>query len=379
MEYRDERDALHARLENLEIELASARAENERMRATENAFAALQRENEVLRSQLGRPASSPRRSWLPLFVVGMAVAVFIVAGAVFALMGAPAPAPPSVVVTPKVEPIPTSEPVVVQPPPRSARSVTAEWKARVVKSDGLPFAADTPCTLRATLTGDGVETNQPVVSIACAGKALYNAGDALNGMSNLSYGVEEVPGESAGSYRYALSYQDQGPRTGERTQASTSTLDHVATAWSDTAPRYRVELAVDELSSPWNGAPLVAQNEESVVPFRQVVKRSGRVTEANGNGLVRVGDACEVTLRPAFGGSDRCRVWVRCGAATLYGAGSGGFASCEVEGGKPFSAKDTSPSSDDKDAVLEVWLGRGTARVSDDTPNTWNVGIALSP
>lgn len=378
MEYRDERDALRARLENLEIELASARAENERLRATEGAFAALQRENEVLRSQLGRPSGSARRGFAPFAVVGVAVGVLVVAGVMFALVARPVPMPPAVV-TPTEGPVPTSEPKVVEAPPRSARSVTAEWKARVVRSEGLPFAADTPCSVRAALSGDGVETSQPVVSIACAGKALYNASDALNGMSNLSYGVEEVPGETAGSYRYALTYQDQGPRTGERTQASASTFDHVATAWSDTAPSYRVELAVDELSSPWNGPSLLTQNESSVVPFRQIIRRSGRITEANGNGLVRVGDTCELTLRPAFGGADRCRAWVRCGATTLYGAGSGGFASCEVEGNTPFSAKDTSPTSSDKDPVLEVWLARGTTRISDDSPNAWNVGIALSP
>lgn len=382
MEYRDERDALRARLESLETELASARAESERMVATENALLAARRENEALRAELGRLGPAPKRS-AAAFVLPAVALVFVAAGGVFFLIArAPAPSPPLA----PIEPFPAAEepparPVAPRPEPeperaKSPRQAAVEWSARVVKSTGLPFAVGTPCTVRAALASDGSSGAQPGVSIACAGKVLYDSAHALSGMANLSYGVEELPGESEGAFRYALSYEDQGPRTGERGQASVSTFERTASAWKDTAPAYRVELALDELSSASVGAALFVENEGARAPFRRVVRRKGTVTAASGTGLVRAGEACDVEVRPAFG-KDRCRVWVRCGGATLYGASGGGFAQCGVEGDAPFAATDTGPSSKDQDPMLELALGRQTLTVRDDTPNPWSVDVAL--
>lgn len=52
MDYRDERDALRARIESLEGAVASAQAEVERMRATEAALEASRREVQILRAEM---------------------------------------------------------------------------------------------------------------------------------------------------------------------------------------------------------------------------------------------------------------------------------------------------------------------------------------
>lgn len=380
MEYRDERDALRARLESLETELASARAENERMQATENALLAARRENEALRAELGRLGPGRKRTSPAAFVLPAALLVFVAAGGVFLLIArAPAPPPP----LPPIAPFPAADepppPAVApspEPAPKSPRHAAVEWKARVVKSTGLPYAAGTPCTVRGTLASDGTSGERPGVSIACAGKVLYDSAHSLSGMANMSYEVEEVPGETAGAFRYALRYEDQGPRTGERTQASVASFERTATAWKETAPAYRVELALEELSEPSVGAALFVANDGAPVPFRKLVRRRGTVSAATGTGLVRAGDACDVELRPAFG-KDRCRAWVQCAGTTLYGAGGGGFAECSIEGDGPFAAKDGVPSSKDQDPVLELALGHQTLTVSDDLPNAWSVNVTL--
>lgn len=383
MEYRDERDALRARLESLETELASARAEAERMEATENALRAARRENEALRAELGRLGPAPKRPLGAAVVLASVVLVFVAAGgALFLIAGTEAPPPPlSPIDLPGAPDEPAVRPVAPSPAPdspKSARRAVAEWKARVVRSTGVPLAIGTPCTVRATLTSDGTTGEQPAVSIGCAGKVLYDSTHALSGMANLSYTLEEVPGEADGTFRYALSYEDQGPRTGERAQASVSTFERTASAWKDTAPAHRVELALDELSGATAGAALFTEHERADVPFRRALRRTGTITAASGTGLVRAGEACSVEVRPAFG-SEQCRVWVKCGEATLYGASGGGFARCSVEGSAPFAAADTRPSSDDRDPVLELLLGRETLTVRDDTPNVWSVNVALTP
>ena len=62
MDYRDERDALRARIESLEGALASAQAEAERMRATEVALDAARREVMLLRSELEVAARALHRA-----------------------------------------------------------------------------------------------------------------------------------------------------------------------------------------------------------------------------------------------------------------------------------------------------------------------------
>jgi hypothetical protein len=374
MDYRDERDALRARVESLEGEVASTRAELERMRATENALGAARRENEKLRSEVRRLTGKGSRSRTarPAALVsgGVLCAVtiggLVMGAARWRMSGDQGPSPR-----------PSVQAGAAERPPEGLREVTATWSARVGRAEGLPFDHHAPCTLRAKLKSDGREHAMPDVEVACSGKALYRSSDQLEGVSSMRHNVEEAPGPEAGSYRAALSFEDQGTRTGERAQASIHTSAGVVVVWKDTAPAYRVELEVDELSAPWEGRALLARNERLRPDFRAVIERAGRVSVVNDFGLVTPEMACSVRVRPAFGRERSCRVAVRCGAATLYGAELGGFAACTAEGGRPIVARDASPSEIDRDPVVEVNLAQGTVEVSDTRPNAWSVKIEL--
>lgn len=377
MDYRDERDALRARVDSLEGEIASARSELERLAATEGALAEARRENEKLRAELRRlgPAvPSPRPVPIRALVAGSILLTMVVGGAVTAVVVAGrggaawlGSSPPERWAGPG------------EGSPARPREVRAHWQARIVQARGLPLEAGAACTLRATLRSRGDAAGTPDVEIECGGKTLYRSTDALAGTSTMSHVVEEAPGPEAGTYRAALSFDDQGPRTGERTQASVNTIAGVAIAWKDTAPAYRVELQVEELSEPWAGEALFARDATKAVSFRSILDRTGRAAVVKGFDLVPSGAECTVRVRPAFAGAQNCRVAVRCGGASLYGAEHGGFATCIVEDGRPIVARDPAPSDEDRDPVVEVNLAQSTVEVSDTRPSAWSVGIALTP
>jgi hypothetical protein len=383
MDYRDERDALRARVESLEGEIATARAENERMRATESALAAAQRENEKLRAEVRRlqPRGNRPSAWpiAGLVVCGVAVCA---GGAALTLLTRSMHQPPVVVEQPGGDERPAAT-AVEGPAPKperepSPRATTVQWEARVRKSDGLAFPVGTACTVRATLRTDGAKGRSPDVEIACGGKSLYRSTDQLEGQSSMSYAEGEVPGPEAGSYRATLQYQDQGPRTGARTQASLSTTDRVAIVWKDTAPSYRVELEVDELSSAWKGPALIEEDEAQSPALRAVVERRGTVESVRNYALVAQGAACSVRVFPAFG-KENCRVAVRCGDTLVYGAEGGGFNECTVESGRVFAAKDAKGTAEDRDPQLDMSLPQGSVEVSDGGTSPWSVKIRLAP
>lgn len=372
MDYRDERDALRARVESLEGEIASARADLGRLAAAERELAEARRENEKLRAELGRlaPGRPPKQGPLVAVITLSGVAAAILASAVAAVTlrsrGEAAGAPAD-----------TGLPFLEVDAPLVPREVQAAWPARVTRAQGLSFAEGAPCAVRATLRSNGRTAGVPDVEITCSGKTLYRSTDALAGTSTMSYRVEEAPGPDEGSYRAALSYDDQGPRTGERAQASVNSIAGVAIAWRDTAPSYRVELALDELSGAWTGRALLAADEARPVSFRAVFDRTGRAAVVDGFALVPSGAPCEVRVRPAFADDQNCRVGVRCGGASLYGGEEGGFATCIVEDGRPIVAKDTATSDRDRDPMIEVNLAQGIAEVRDARPDPWSVKITL--
>lgn len=94
--------------------------------------------------------------------------------------------------------------------------------------------------------------------------------------------------------------------------------------------------------------------------------------------LVPQGTACTVRIRPAFAEApSNCRVAVRCGEATIYGAEGGGFAACTAEGGRVFSAEDGRTSNEDKDPAIALSLPRNTVEVRDSAPTAWSVKVTL--
>lgn len=383
MDYRDDRDALKARMESLEGELATARAEAERMRATENALTAAQRENEKLRAEVRRLTPKPKppasTSKTAALVAGVGTAVLTLGVAAFLTFASsgPVPAPVTFVEVP-AKPV-AEGPTPAAAPEESARATTVEWPARVKKAEGLSYPVGSACTVRATLRTDGRQASMPEVEIACAGKWLHRSTDPLAGMSNSRFEVEEVPGAEEGSHRAVLSYQDTGSRTGERTQASVSTFDHVAVAWTETAPTYRVELEVDEMSSAWKGPALFTEHEGRRPEVRASLQRTARVVEAQDAPLVAKGDVCSVEARPSWVKDATCRVRVHCGATTLYGTGSSGYNKCMAEGSSLLRASDDRTSDIDGDPSLDLDVIKGLVEVGDTTPTRWSVKLQLDP
>lgn len=394
MDYRDERDALRARLESLEGALTTAQAELERMRATEAALDASRREIQRLRAEVEhlRSGSRPRegRGLGPLIAVGLAVMAFAF-GAAYVLRARPAPSPvePAPVAVVVASPPPTVEPAVPVPPPRPARparptppardrSAHAEWTATVTTSQGAAPPPGTRCKVLAELSGDGAEAGVSEVEVACGTRILYRSSDKLNGMANMGSDVSEAAGERAGTLKHQLSFQDQGARTGARTQISLDTALRTGVVWSENVPTFRAELRVDPWSAERDGQPLV-DPENRVERFAEAIVRTGTVLEAEAGAPVRAGAACTVDVSPASSGQLNCRVRVRCGGALLYGKESSGYNKCAMNGGRLARLTDERSSAEDGDPALDVDLPENTVILSEGGDSPYKLTIRLTP
>lgn len=392
MDYRDERDALRARIESLEGAVASAQAEVERMRATEAALEASRREVQILRAEMDRfrPKQAPQQGSRmgPL----IAVCTLLMAGAfaaAFLLRASPAKPPPPTtpdpptVATPvvPVPPVTVPEPATPPPPPpappaKAARTAQVEWKATIARSQGGAPPPGTPCKIVADLSGDGSRASVRDLEVSCGGKFLYRASDRFSGMSNSSRDVEELAGKTTGTLQYTLSYQDQGARSG-RSQITIDTNQRSGTVWSDNAPTFRVDLRMEPPSLPTTGEPLV-DPENRKERLAETIVRTGTVTKLEGTPGVAVGAVCTVDVSPVSNGESNCRVRVRCGNKLFYGDGSSGFNVCPLSEGRVGRLVDDRPSSVDSDPTLNMDLAENLVVVGDDADPAWKLTIGLA-
>lgn len=396
MDYRDERDALRARIESLEGALGSAQAEVERMRATEAALEASKREVVLLRSELNRlrPSGPPRQNGrMALFIVacsGLMVAAF---GAAFLLRSRPPvpPPPPTIQEPVRVSPVvPVPPPVATlvepptpaepppPPPPRAktARTASVEWKATVARSQGGGPPPGTACTIVAELSGDGRGADAREVEVSCGTKFLYRSTDPFDGMSSNGSDVTEAAGKSAGTLQYTLVYQDQGARSG-RSQISIDTNQRSGTVWSDNAPTFRVDLRMEPLSLARDGEPLI-DPENRKERLSAPILRTGKVSKLEGTPGVAVGSACTVDVSPVTSGDHNCRIRVRCGGRLFYGDKNSGFNVCDLKEGRVGRLVDERPSSQDSDPMLDMDLAEDTVTVADDAEPAWKLTIDLT-
>lgn len=397
MDYRDERDALRARIESLEGALASAQAEAERVRATEAALDAARREVMLLRSELERyrsPTGQQKqgRMW-PLLV---ALAALMAGAFGFAMIARrPSPAPdstppwtpppespqsePAAPVRP-IEPVkpvePVQEPAPPPEPPLPTTTVNVEWKAVVTRAQGAampgPGAA---CVVSAELRGDGKSASVRDLEVRCGDKILHRSTDKFNGMSSTGSDVTEADGKAPGTFQYGLSYVDQGARTG-RSQISLDTDAKTLVVWSD-APVFRVELRVEPLTAPRTGPPLI-EPKNRVEKIRETVVRTGTIQQLEGTPGLAKGAVCTVDVSPASGKGYNCRVRVRCGGRLIYGDGNSGFNECTIQNGRGEKVNDDRPSSVDHDPTLSLDLSEDTALVTDDGESPFKIQIALT-
>lgn len=268
MDYRDDRDAMRGRIENLEQDLAAANREiEERRRAQDPArlaeleaqLAEARRKLDDVGGELARLRGTRRPANALAVVIGvMTIAGGVLGFSVFAVRRPPPiAAPPAPVLPVEAAPKPavTTPPAPVSPvvPGLQAK---ARWTGSVTRATGLTLAPGTACVLDATLEGGARGIVAKELSVSCGGKVLYRSTDKLEGMSMNSSGAAEEPGPSAGTQVYQLAYHDKGTRTGARNEISLDTESKTGAVWRDSAPMWRVELSIAPKSAPVQGDAL---------------------------------------------------------------------------------------------------------------------------
>lgn len=268
--YREEREALRARAEGLEQELAQVRGEladaqgalqrsqqgdpMERIEQLERDLAAAQRALGEIRAQVASTERPPPRPMngaavvaavMGLIVVGSGASMFLIART------AAPPPPPTIRVAPPPAPAPAPQPEAPRPveqAPEEVTFVTAHWEGSVVSAAGLDLKAGAPCSAEATLARAGEAVEVRGLTVRCGGVDLYRSADELNGISMNRAAVTHEAGPEG--TRYALIYDDTGDRTGPRSQISLGTAAGEARVWRATVPSFDVKLRLKRLSSP---------------------------------------------------------------------------------------------------------------------------------
>ncbi len=276
MNYRDERDALRGRVDGLEQELEDARRAQiddatkrarieqieTRLRETEANMHAMRQELGALRGE-ERPKKNRTVLWISIAMVFVGAMM-----SSFVLVRAPAPPPPRVQNFPTVaEPIPAPPPIPAIPTedpfkaPKAVRQVKAQWTGKVTRVNGFTASPGSPCVIDATLETDGAKPRVAQLMVKCADKVVHDSSEKVEGMSMTSAGMAEVPGKQAGTYEYAVNYNDTGARAGGRTQISLNTTHQQGSVWSEVVPIFRIDFSVSERSVPIQGEPLLPKKD----------------------------------------------------------------------------------------------------------------------
>lgn len=248
------------------------------------------------------------------------------------------------------------------------------WAAKVKRAEGGPLLHGAPCEVRATMTNDGAVR----ANITCGDVVVYDWDAPLGpGLERRSCSFE---GSTEGTL--GLRCSDTGPRLG-RPQLDIETLSNTATVWNEDGLRVELDVA----SAPReNGYVSIAATIRSGLRagvqsgaggFGRVV-RVGRVTKVAGITGVERGLPCAIVVSPGEP-PHACRAAIQCGERALYGgSGTGGFADCILQNGRPTVVTDSNPTSHGGDPKLDLDLVGNRAVVSDDSPE-WSVTLALEP
>lgn len=318
MGYRDEHEALRAKSDALETDLADA---HERLAELECRGDADQRELRRLRRQLAR--GIPRRR-APIFVIVMVVLFLLgVIGGMLAFSTNPKPpvaAPSSAeVVAPRYE-----------APPRVA------FGARVLRTEGIELP--TACVFVVDLER-GPDVRRLVAR--CGDRVLFDSAVEQPGVRVRDHQLREI--EQHELLQYRLRYRD----TGTGLQIVLDSQHHRARIWS---ADFDVRFVVDDRSGLRAGTRFGQ-------PLSQPIADSLHVraipTTSRGD-APEIAETCELRVHPAVGrDSQNCRIVVDCGTI-LYGANNGGYNECTFDGARPDRARDERGADFDGDPRLDL-------------------------
>lgn len=226
----------------------------------------------------------------------------------------------------------------------AAAAVHTTFPASIIEASGATTHADgEPCVVDATFDADARTQLHTLsaLTIACAGETIYApVAGALDG-AGVAWAAE-TPGRA----RYELLARDS---------SSTTTLD--VDSWDGRARVEGLGWVLD-----LDLAPLSAEVDMPFAlsaPSEAVVVREGHVTDASG---LAVGTTCTVARRPAGADSYAHRVVVRCGGHTLYGAGQTGYTYPSRDS---HLSLDENVSSEDGDARMTLDLVQNEVHLED--------------
>lgn len=391
MRYRDDRDALRHRANNLETDLEAAerrlREAEDELRQHEEKDAREQQELEALRKEVERlkptkpevskPATAPQNAALS---VGLAVAFGALLFGFFLMTGGPEegsdPVPQPAAPLPAEAQLPAVGPPVVSAVEQ--KRGTGLFGARVLASDDPKIPAGTPCVVEASLASAGSEVGVKNVVVQCEGERIYDAATPIGGgMQNRSGGALEL--STDGRHHYLAEFSLTGQWDGERPQMKLSTKAQQARVWSEGLEPRSIALRVDDFGFPRRGEAL-SKGEDGFRDGRWIHRpltltaKKGAVPD-----VLATPQDCELRVRPTptknATGEATCRVVVACRGGIVYGATTTGWTTCRGDG-EAILASDQGTTDVDGDPAME--LEAETVKVHDERDGgAWDASFRI--
>ncbi|MCB9613079.1 MAG: hypothetical protein H6722_11555 [Sandaracinus sp.] len=387
MAFRDDRDALRAKQEQLQGELEEAKSKldaHERKDVHDEAeLARLRKEVERLRRAAGRSSGTATPSRAPALlaaVVGLVVALGIGGFLAFSTRqgppsvsvapATPMPAMPAMPAVPAPPPIPRAE-----ESPTETEPVAVRFGAVVTTSVGRPdVPVGTGCVIETQLGLDDVRA----LAVRCPAGLVYDPSEELGASMTMS-SSREAPRNTAAGLVHLVSFSESGQRSGPRAQIDLNTQAGVLRVWRDGGSPFDLRFATEDRASEDGIEPEAPRTQAPQA--RWLLAATLRSHEGP---LPFTERSCELALLPeSLGSGHTCRARLRCGDVLVYGAGTSGYNHCEtlITGGRAYPrADDRRISSEDTDPRFELDLSTHVVTAADaNATGAWEARFALAP
>lgn len=309
-------------------------------------------------------------------LAGVGVALVLFGFLIEKVLLGPDVGPPPVLTFDEVYPEPFDEPKVELPPPDFVPEPQPVEASETVRLLWHAEADDrTPCTIVLEVERVRGGIGPMRARLSCAGDVRFEG--AVQGE------LRETP-EAAGSYAYraSLDAAEAGVSFSLRSSTQSATLRDASGVRA---------FHVEDLSVPRRGAPFAASNAGREAAVRERLRLLAVPTRTDGDPPAAVlaafrdrrappsESACELTGATVISASYPCRLILRCGGETIYGASSTGYNRCVVHDGEIVSAEDTGTTIENADPRLRLDVARDELVISDDDgTSTWSATFALS-